>query len=131
MTKKKYLQKTLLKTNNIDNLVLEKTDLDFSNDIVSKKKYRNLQNSTTIDLTTRNEEIGIYADLDKNEYFIIKTKNGQFIFTEMVELEEKYSIIEHIMVNKNNISQLKPILVGANYNFENKSGFFIKDDIFK
>ena len=34
--KRKIFTKTLLKNNNIDNLVLEKTDLDFSNDIVSK-----------------------------------------------------------------------------------------------
>lgn len=127
--KRKIFTKTLLKNNNIDNLVLEKTDLDFSNDIVSKKKIEIYKNSSTIDLTTRNEEIGIYADLDKNEYFIIKTKNGQFIFYRNVELEEKYSIIEHVD-SLNNIS-LKPILGCANYNFENKSGFFIKDDIFQ
>ena len=126
--KRKIFMQLLLKNNNKNNLLFSKTDLAFD-DIVSKKNIEVFDSGSIIDLTNRNEEIGIYLNLDKNEHVIIKSENGQFIFFRDVEAVEKYTIIEYID-SLNNII-MKPIYYCKNFNFQNNSGFFEKDDIFQ
>lgn len=126
--KRKIFTKTLLKNNSKDNLLLETSVLDMS-DIVSKKYIEIFKNSNTIDLTTRNAEVGIFCDFNKNEYIIIKSKNGKFILYKSVDLVEKYYIIEY----EDSLSNIvfTKITGCKNFNFTNNTGYLIENDSFE
>lgn len=114
-TDKKYL------TMNTTDLVLE--------DVVSKKSVEIYKSGEIIDIVNRDAEKGLYFSFENNDFVVIKSKEVEFIYKRSVTGEERYYVIEY-NENLTNLN-IKPISGCENFNFNNKTGFFIKDDIFQ
>ena len=63
--------------------------------LTNKKNIELVAKKSVIDLTSRDEEIGLYMDFDKNDYIIIKSKGGEFVFIRNVDVTEKYTMHEY------------------------------------
>ena len=126
--KRKLFLKTLLRNNNKNSVILSATDINLDN-VVSKKNIEIITNNFTLDLTTRNAEIGVFTELNKNEYIIIKSKQGRFIFYKAVDRTNKFYIVEYLD-SLSNIT-FEKVTNCMNFNFTNNTGYFIKDDVFK